>query len=112
MKYKRTVLLDLDGVLNQYNGKFEADFIPPPLNGAKEFLEKLSQRFDVKLFTTRNRLLAAKWLIEHRLDIYISDITNVKEPAWLHIDDRCLKFNGNFDETFTNIQTFDVWYKS
>jgi hypothetical protein len=32
-------------------------------------------------FTTRNKLLTAKWLIENDIDKYIEDITNTKDLA-------------------------------
>ena len=41
MVNKKIILVDLDGVLNAYTGKFEANIIPPIKEGAKEFLEKL-----------------------------------------------------------------------
>ncbi|MBR1942399.1 hypothetical protein IJ843_01535 [bacterium] len=49
IKYKKTILIDLDGVLNTYNGKFDKDFIPPIKDGAKEFLQNLSENFDIKI---------------------------------------------------------------
>lgn len=110
-KQKYTVLIDLDGVLNEYKGDFKEDYIPPILDGAKEFLEKLSQKYKIKIFTTRNRLLASKWIIQYKIDNYISDITNVKEPAMFYIDDRGIKFNGNFEDLYNEIQNFRVWYK-
>ena len=109
--HKRTILIDLDGVLNDYTGNFDKNFIPPIKCGAKEFLQKLSQNFEIKLFTTRNKILAAKWLIENKIDMYFEDITNNKDLAWLYIDDRCIKFNGNFDELDNDIETFTCWYK-
>ncbi len=39
---KKTILIDLDGVLNEYIGKFDINLIPPIKNGAKEFLQDLS----------------------------------------------------------------------
>ena len=45
-KFKKTILIDLDGVLNEYEGKFDKDFIPPIKLGAKEFLEKLAIEFE------------------------------------------------------------------
>ena len=63
--FKKTLLIDLDGVLNQYKGDFNKDIIPPVLNGAKEFLNKISQKYDIKIFTTRNKLKTVKWLIEN-----------------------------------------------
>ena len=108
---KKTILLDLDGVLNTYTGNYDENFIPPIKDGAHEFVEKLSQNFDVKIFTTRNKLLASKWVIENKLDEFVSDVTDFKSPAYLTIDDRCLNFKGDFDKTFEQIENFSVWYK-
>lgn len=69
-KFKKTLLIDLDGVLNEYQGNFDENLIPKPKKGVKEFLEKLNENFDLKLYTTRNKLLASKWLIENKLDDY------------------------------------------
>lgn len=109
--YKKTLLIDLDGVLNKYDGKFDENFIPDMKEGAKEFLENLYETYNLKLFTTRNRLLAAKWLIANNLDSLISDITNVKEPSYLHIDDRCINFEGDFEKTIAEIDNFKPYWK-
>lgn len=110
-EYKKTILIDLDGVLNTYTGNFDKNFIPPMKKGAKEFLEKLYKIYDLRLFTTRNKLLASKWLIENEIDKYFSDITNVKEISFLIIDDRCIKFTGDYNELTDNIEDFNPWYK-
>jgi len=109
--FKKTILIDLDGVLNEYQGKFDKDLIPPIRLGAKDFIENLSEEFDLKLFTTRNKILASKWLIENKLDCYFSDITNVKELSWLIIDDRCLTFEGDYLKIKEKISNFNAWYK-
>lgn len=108
---RKTLLIDLDGVLNTYDGQFDENVIPPIKNGASEFLSLLSAKFIVKIFTTRNKLLATKWVIENNLDKFITDITNVKDSAWLIIDDRCIKFDGNYDDTINSINNFSVWYR-
>ena len=110
--FKRTILIDLDGVLNEYTGGFDEDFIPPIKAGAKEFLEQLSESFEIKLFTTRNKILATKWLIENNIDKYFEDITNIKDLAWLYIDDRCINFDGNFENLANSINIFNPWYKA
>ena len=74
-------------------------------------MEELAKDYDVKIFTTRNRLAASKWLIENKLDTFITDVTNVKEPAYLHIDDRCICFNGNFKNTINEIKNFKAYWK-
>lgn len=110
-RYRLSILVDLDGVLNTYSGGFDENYIPPIKSGAEEFLAVLSQKYVVKVFTTRNRLLVSKWLMQNGLDKYVSDVTNVKEPAFLHIDDRALTFGGDYGETLKNIENFKVWYK-
>ena len=32
--YKKTILIDLDGVLNEYTGNYQADYIPPIIHEA------------------------------------------------------------------------------
>ena len=108
---KKLLLIDLDGVLNQYDGKFDKTYIPPIKQGAHEFLMKLSENYELKLFTTRNKLIACKWLIMNKLDKYFSDITNIKEPCHLFIDDRCIKFDGNYNSIIKDIKNYNVWYK-
>ena len=41
--YKKEILIDLDGVLNQYNGNYDENFIPQIKDGAIEFLEELNK---------------------------------------------------------------------
>ena len=43
---------------------------------------------------------------------YFVDITNIKDLAWLYIDDRCVNFNGSFDSLKNSIETFKPWYKN
>ncbi|MBP7211840.1 hypothetical protein KBA27_03305 [bacterium] len=107
----KTILIDLDGVLNQYDGNFDKNIIPEIKSGANDFLQKLSKNFDIKFFTTRNKLLTAKWLIKYNLDEFISDITNTKDLAYLYVDDRCVCFNGDFDKSVDEINNFKVYWK-
>src|SRR5574344_43905 len=109
--YKKNLLIDLDGVLNEYIGDFDRNFIPKIKFGAREFLEILSNKYEIIIFTTRNRLLVSKWLIENNLDSYVTDVTNVKIPAYLHIDDRCICFNGNFNKSIEDIEKFKTYWK-
>ena len=113
VKYKKTILIDLDGVLNQYDGHFDANNIPPVRVGVKEFFEKFNyDDFEFKLFTTRNKILAVKWLIENNIDKYFIDVTNTKDLCYLYIDDRCIRFDGDYIKLKDEIQNFKVWYKN
>ena len=113
LKYKPTIAIDLDGVLNQYEkGKFDENYIPPIKKGAKNFLYKLHKNgYNLVLFTNRKPLLASKWLIENKIDMYFSDVTNVKPKAIIYLDDRSINFNGNYNEAFNNINNFKVYWK-
>ena len=108
----KILLIDLDGVLNTYNGNFNKDIIPKPRDGVQEFLKELAKNYLIEIFTVRNKKLTCKWLQENNLDKYVYDITNVKNPyTSIIIDDRALRFNGNFEQTFLEIQNFVPYWK-
>ena len=110
--YVKKILVDLDGVLNEYGKeKFDENYIPKIKLGAKEFLEKLSMTNELYLFTTRNLMLATKWLIKNGIDCYFKDVTSIKLPSFLYIDDRTICFKGNYNETFEEIKNFKVYWK-
>lgn len=110
--YRKNILIDLDGVLNQYGQEnFNENYIPDLKDGAKEFVEKLSNEADLYLFTTRNLLLVSKWLIKNKLDKYFTDITNIKIPSFLCVDDRTVCFKGNYNQTLNDISEFKPYWK-
>ena len=109
---KKTILIDLDGVLNTYNGNFNDKYIPPIKDRALEFIKDLSNEFKVVIFTSRNLLITSKLVIENKLDKYIENITNIKEPCYLIIDDRCITFDGDFNKLKNKIKDFSVWYNN
>ncbi len=108
---KKTILLDLDGVINTYNGSFDKYLIPPIKEGAFEFIKELSIEFKVVIFTSRNLFSAFQWIVNNNLEKYIEDVTNIKIPSYLIIDDRCISFNGNYSDALSQIKNFKVWYK-
>ncbi|MBE7704621.1 MAG: hypothetical protein E7Z90_02265 [Cyanobacteria bacterium SIG29] len=111
MFFKKTILIDLDGVLNEYTGNYIEGFIPSIKIGAKEFLEDISKDYKIKIFTTREFNLVQNWIKENNLDEIISGVTNKKDLCWLYIDDRCICFNGNYNDLKNKINNFQPWYK-
>ena len=110
--FAKKILIDLDGVLNEYGKeKFNENYIPEIKIGAYEFIEKLSKQGELYLFTTRNLMLATKWLIKNNLDKFFKDVTNVKLSSYLYIDDRCICFKGNYNKTLEEIKNFKVYWK-
>ena len=110
-QFKKTIAIDLDGVLDEYTGKYNANKIPDIRNGAKEFIIKLSKDYKLILFTTRDSKLAKEWLIKNHIDKYFSDITSTKPLAYIYLDDRALKFDGNYDDTLNAIKNYKVYWK-
>ena len=82
-----------------------------PLLQAKSLSDTLSQNAELHLFTSRNLLLAAKWLINNNLDKFFKDVTNIKLPSYLYIDDRTICFKGNYHKTLEDIKNFKVYWK-
>lgn len=110
--YTKKFLIDLDGVLNVYE-KYDENLIPQMKDGAEEFLKELSKEGELYLFTTRERKMAKKWLIENKIDKYFVDVTNQKIPAYLMIDDRAVCFKGDYKKTIEDVKNFKVhWKKS
>ena len=110
--FKTKILIDLDGVLNEYNSKlFNENYIPKIKKGAKKFLQELSNYGELYLFTSRNLMLSTKWLIVNKIDKYFKDVTNIKIPSFLYIDDRCICFKGEYKQTLEEIKNFKVYWK-
>lgn len=105
-KFRKRLLIDLDGVLNTYTGNYIPDYIPPITEGAREFLEELNQEFELVLFSAREKDFVRQWSITNRIDKYFSDITNEKKCAYLIIDDRCICFKGDFKKALAEIRNF------
>lgn len=59
-QYKKTIAIDLDGVLDEYCGKYDKNSIPKIKEGAKDFVIELSKDYKSVLFTTRNSKTAKK----------------------------------------------------
>ena len=67
--HKKRILIDLDGVINEYGKEpFDENFIPQIKAGAKEFIQELYSYNELYLFTTRNAKLATMWLIDNGLE--------------------------------------------
>ena len=56
-------------------------------------------------------MLATKWLINNNLDKFFKDVTNVKLPSYLYIDDRTICFKGDYHKTLEEIENFKVYWK-
>jgi len=114
--------IDFDGVLHSYTSGWKgAKCIPdPPVENAIDWLVSLLEPpehmgigprfkdFDVQIFSSRSRYFFGrramkKWLMDefekagyHRKYVERIKFPVFKPPAFLHIDDRCICFSGEF----------------
>lgn len=108
MERKLTLLIDLDGTIAEYNGRWsDGKPIGAPLPGAVEAVNRLYEHFRIIIFTTRPREEAEEWLRSYGVhyDEYIQ-----KPLSYLIVDDRCLQFTGKWNETLRAIGRFKPWY--
>lgn len=101
--YKPTIVFDFDGVIHDYHGwKGETVIDGEPIPGIEKIISKL---YDYKLVIVTSRAIKPEgkqaikdWLDKYNLTKYFDDITPIKVPAILYIDDRALKFNGDISK--------------
>jgi hypothetical protein len=118
--YKPTICIDVDGVIADYSQGFKGPkVIGAPLPGAREFLERLREAgWKIVIFTTRGNDVMEQYMEQHSL--YYDEINdnsslrgeNPGKPiAAVYLDDRGIRFNGDFDQAFEQIMNFKVWYE-
>lgn len=101
------VCVDLDGVLNVYDGWRAPEFFHPPRPGAREFLRDLNEAgFEVIIFTVRYAPWVEKWLQECGLSDLVRGVTDRKPPAHVYLDDRAVCFRGDFRQALGQILSF------
>ncbi len=108
--YRLTVAVDLDGVLAQYHSFKGPSFIEPPMDGAKEFLERLAADYDIIVYTARDYFLTKQWLEQWDLYQYIKDVNfcplngkTGKPVAVAYVDDRGVRFRGDFAQAIAEV---------
>jgi adenylylsulfate kinase len=103
------ILIDFDGVLNQYKGYEGDDILFEPARGVESFLDKLQKyKQPLVIHTARNNQKVENWLLEYGLNEYITKVTSHKVPGIVLIDDRVIQHNGNFKDTLNNLKKFKV----
>ncbi len=107
------VCVDLDGVLNQFDGWRGADYFHPPRAGAREFLEKLNTLgYRVVVFTVRWAPHVDEWLTRYDLRSLVAEVTDKKPPAHVYVDDRAICFQGDFQSALDAITRFRAHWES
>ena len=122
---KPIILVDFDGVIHSYTSGWQGEGVIPdePVEGALEWFADLiaTGKFTVAIYSSRSKtaegVSAMRAYIEHwriladlpELDYWCPD---VKPPAFLTIDDRCIQFNGpGTFPSIEEIENFKPWNK-
>ena len=109
-KSERIVCVDFDGVLSEYDGWKGTESLGEPITGAKEFIEKLIKAgFKPVIWTTRDKTSIEHWLKKNEFPNL--EVTNIKYPSVVYIDDRCIQFKGNFKELVNDLKKYDVYWR-
>ena len=106
---KKTICVDFDGVLNEYDGYEEGD-LGEPLTGSKEFIKELRRKYKVVILTSRSKEQVIHWLSNNGFPSM--KVTNRKVPAVAYIDDRAIQFNGSYKKVISRLKYFKpCWAK-
>lgn len=112
---QKTIAIDLDGTLSQYNGWKGSNHIGEPIPGAKEFCQKLIENgYHVTIFSARDHSGPIwSWLVQHRFPPEM-DVSILKPKALAYIDDRAINpsctgpmVTPNWDAVYQMIQLLE-----
>jgi len=108
--------IDFDGVIHKCSkGFYDGTVYDPPIDGAKEALKSLSKKYIIVVYSAKARsdrpLINGKtgveliwdWLKVHEMDTYVKEVTAEKPRAVFYIDDKAVRFNGSWSETFQDL---------
>jgi hypothetical protein len=119
-----TVAVDFDGVIHAYSkGWHDGTIYDAPIPGALEGISTLQgQGFAVYVFTSRDPMAVATWLVQHgvraRVDFPWSGaypfefwnstteilVSNRKLPAVVYLDDRAVRFEGDWTQALLDVR--------
>jgi len=101
------IAVDFDGVIHKNSkGYHDGTIYDEPVEGVREALEKLSEKYTVIIYTAKARRdrglvngmsgvqLVWDWLKEHDLSKYVSKVTAEKPRAVAYIDDKGIRFDN------------------
>lgn len=99
---RQTIAVDFDGTIHSYeNGWQDGSIYGKEIAGAFNALLALHERgYKVVIFTARPAAQVGEWMFKNwpfkMFDV--PEVTNTKPAAIAYIDDRAVKFNGNWAE--------------
>jgi ribonucleotide monophosphatase NagD (HAD superfamily) len=121
-KKSQTLAIDFDGVIHGYSkGWNGGEIYDPPVEGVAEALQRFKEEgYKIYIYSTRSnktfrktdepeqKPLMEAYLKEH--NIPFDKIWNFGKPmAHIFIDDRALKFEGDWKQTTDDVLEYKTW---
>ena len=107
----RTVCLDFDGVIHSYQSGWQGEAVisDPPIHKVDEAIRRLRKDFRVVVYSARCRdeegvQAIKRWLDKHLIEV--DEVCRHKPPAFVYVDDRAVRFTGDWDGTIRDIYDF------
>ena len=112
---KKNIAVDFDGVVHEFNGWGDGTCYGEPLPGALNAIKKLSESYNVIIFTAKVRpdrplvqgktgqTLVIEWLDKYDVLKYVQEVTHEKPRAKYYIDDKAIKFENNWKDILTEV---------
>ena len=108
--------IDFDGVIHKCSkGFYDGTIYDPPIDGAKEALKRLSEKYVIVVYSAKARTdrplvngktgvqLIWEWLKAHDMDMYVKEVTAEKPRAVFYVDDKAVRFNGSWTDAFEDL---------
>jgi hypothetical protein len=121
MSDQKYVCIDLDGTIAHYDDWKGEKHFGEPVEGAQEALKRIhTAGWKIIIFTTRaNKKLVSKYLNSHAIPYDAinenpdqpPNTNNGKPYADAYVDDRGIKFNGDWEATTDEVLQFVPWEK-
>ena len=112
--------IDFDGVIHKNSkGFFDGTIYDEPIEGTKEALKKLSDKYTLICYTAKAKPdrglvngktgteLVWEWLDKYNFSKYISKVTAEKPRAVAYIDDKNIRFN-NWESCFEDLNKLNI----
>ena len=110
---RQTICIDFDNVIHSYggwdSGQGPGHITGTVIPGAKEAIAELRRDYKIIVLSARASSPAgargiARWLKEHGIEV--DHITAIKLPAIVYVDDRALRFEGDWADVLQWIREY------
>ena len=111
--------IDFDGVIHKNSkGFYDGTVYDDPIPGARDALERLSKDYVIIVYSAKARKdrmlingktgveLIWEWLEKNNMSSFVKEVTAEKPRAVFYIDDKAVRFNGEWNNTFDDLERF------